>query len=213
MKILLVDDHALFREGLKSLLNHQSDFTVIGEAGTVREAIEQSQELKPELVLMAANLADGDAAEAIQQIRMVSEEIKVVILTQESSEELFLAAIRNGAVGFLLKNISISNLIASLHALARGESLIPRELESPLVREFQRLANTWNDGQIQLDVLSPRELQIFGLVGGDATYEEIAEDLAISINTVKVHVHHIYEKLNFRDHRALKHYAKRYIGG
>jgi DNA-binding NarL/FixJ family response regulator len=208
-----VDDHALFREGLKSLLNHQSDFTVIGEAGTVREAIEKSQTLKPELVLMAPNLADGDAAEAIQQIRMVSEEIKVVILTQENSEELFLAAIRNGAAGFLLKSISISNLISSLHALARGESLIPREMESPLVREFQRLASIWPYSQIPLDTLTPRELQIFGLVGGDATYAEISKDLAISINTVKVHVHHIYEKLELRDHRALRHYAKRYNAG
>jgi len=211
MKILLVDDHALFREGLKSLLDHQSDFTVVGEAGTIREAIEQSQTLKPELVLMAADLADGDAMEAIRQIRMVSEEINVVVLTHETSEEIFLAAIRNGAAGYLLKNISISNLIASLHALARGESLIPRELENPLVREFQRLANTWNDCQIQLDHLTPREWQIFGLVGADATYGEIAVDLAISINTVKVHVHHIYEKLHLRNHRALKHYARHYI--
>jgi DNA-binding CsgD family transcriptional regulator len=86
-------------------------------------------------------------------------------------------------------------------------------MESPLVREFQRLANTWHGGQIQLDTLTPRELQIFELVGGDATYAEISKDLAISINTVKVHVHHIYEKLHLRDRRALKHFAKRYMAG
>ena len=211
MRILLVDDHVLFREGLKSLLNHKSEFTVVGEAGTVGEAIEKSQMLKPDLVLMAANLPDGDGVGAIPQIRMVSQAIKVVILTYETSEELFLASIRNGAVGFLLKNISISNLISSLHALSRGESLIPRELESSLVQEFRRLANTQNGSQLQFDRLTPRELQIVALVGADATYEKIAEDLAISISTVKVHVHHIYEKLDFRDHRALRHYAKRYM--
>lgn len=211
MRILLVDDHALFREGLKNLLHNQSDFSAVGEAGTVREAVEQCQRLKPELVLMAANLADVDAVEAVQQIRAVSAEIKVVLLTREASEELFLACIRNGAAGFLLKTISISNLIASLHALARGESLVPRQMESSLVREFQRLANSGYYGPIRLEHLTPRELQIFGLVGSDCSYGEIAADLDISINTVKVHVHNIYEKLDLRDHRALKRYAKNYI--
>jgi len=83
MRILLVDDHVLFREGLKSLLNHKSEFTVVGEAGRVGEAIEKSQMLKPDLVLMAASLPDGDAVGAIPQIRMLSEETKVVILTYD----------------------------------------------------------------------------------------------------------------------------------
>ena len=209
MKILIVDDHVLFREGLVSLLGKQPDLTVVGEAGTVREAIEKSLDLKPDLVLLEIRLSDGDGVTAIKEILAKRPQTKIVVLTHYDSEDVFISAIRNGALGYLPKRIPMSKLLLSLRALERGEVAVSRSMAGCLVAEFQRLGKTYKDDRTDLDNLTPREKEVLQLLGSNATNQEIADQLIISENTVKVHVHNILEKLDFQNRYQAGRFARR----
>lgn len=209
MKILIVDDHVLFREGLVSLLSNQRDIHVVGEVGTIREAISNVTDLKPDVVLMDVYLQDGDGLEAIKTILSKRAETKVVVLTMYDSEEVLFQAIRNGAVGYLLKNIPMSKLVLSLRAIKRGEAALSREMTHRLISEFQRLGKTYEYDRTDLDALTPRELEVLQLLSTDASNQEIADNLIIAENTVKVHVHNILEKLNVRNRREAGKFARR----
>lgn len=210
MKILIVDDHVLFREGLVSLLKSQPDFTIVGEADTAREAIAKTIDLEPELVLLEIHLQNGEGVEAIKTIFTTMPETKIVVLTNQYSEELFCAAIRNGAVGYLLKKLPLSKLVLSLRALEKGEAALSRTMVSRLVHEFQRVGKTKLYDDIDLDVLTPRELEVLRFLSDNASNQEIADYLTIAENTVKVHVHNILEKLSFPNRYQAGRFARRH---
>lgn len=210
MKILIVDDHVLFREGLVSLLNSQPDFTIVGEADTAREAIAKTIDLEPELVLLEIHLQNGEGVEAIKTIFTTMPETKIVVLTNHYSEELLCAAIRNGAVGYLLKKLPLSKLVLSLRALEKGEVALSRMMVSRLVHEFQRIGKTKLYYDIDLDILTPRELEVLRFLSGNASNQEIADCLTIAENTVKVHVHNILEKLSFQNRYQAGRFARRH---
>jgi two-component system nitrate/nitrite response regulator NarL len=209
MKILIVDDHVLFREGLVSLLVNQPDLTVVGEAGSVGEAITKTCDLKPDLVLIDLHLPDADGLEAIKIILSKRPETKVVVLTIYESEDLFISAIRNGAVGYLNKKMPLAKLLLSLRALNRGEAALSRTMASRLLTEFQRMGKTSQSDKSDLDILTPREMEVLELLGSNATNQEIADRLVIAENTVKVHVHNILEKLNFQNRYQAGKFARR----
>jgi two-component system nitrate/nitrite response regulator NarL len=209
MKILIVDDHVLFREGLVSLLGNQPDLNVVGEAGLVAEAITKTCDLEPDLVLIDLHLPDGDGLEAIKIILSKRPETKVVVLTIYESEDLFISAIRNGAVGYLSKKIPLAKLLLSLRAINRGEAALSRTMASRLVVEFQRLGKTSQSDEPDLDILTPREMEVLELLGSSASNHEIADRLVIAENTVKVHVHNILEKLNFQNRYQAGRFARR----
>lgn len=209
MKILIVDDHVLFREGLVSLLEKQPNCSVVGEAGTIHEAIERSIELQPDLVLLETDLPDGNGLEAIRGILAKRPDTNIVVLAQYDSKDLFISAIRNGARGYLPKKIPMAKLVLSLQALGRGEAVIPRNMTSYLVDEIQKVANTYPDDRIDIDFLTPREKEVLQLLSVNATNQEIADHLTISKNTVKAHIHNILDKLNLQNRNQAGKFARR----
>jgi two-component system nitrate/nitrite response regulator NarL len=209
MKILIVDDHVLFREGLVSLLANQPDLTVVGEAGSADEAIAKTSELGPDLVLIDLFLPDGDGLEVMKILLSRRPETKVVVLTIYESEDLFISAIRNGAIGYLNKKMPLAKLLLSLRALSRGEAALSRTMTGRLVAEFQRMGKTSQSDKSDLDILTPREMEVLELLSSNATNQEIADRLVIAENTVKVHVHNILEKLNFQNRNQAGKFARR----
>jgi two-component system, NarL family, nitrate/nitrite response regulator NarL len=152
-RMLIVDDHVLFREGLVSLFERQPDFEVIGEAGSVNEAVLKAAKLNPDLILMDFNLPDGTGLEATQSIMENAPTTKIIFLTIEEANERLFAAIRAGAKGFLLKNVSTSDLLASLRGLQHGEAALSRKMTSLLIEE---LAHTTPSGSPPIPGLKTR---------------------------------------------------------
>ena len=130
MKILVVDDHILFREGLVGMLNNHPDISVVGEAATVRGAIEKTLELHPDLVLLDISLPDGTGIDALREILVRQPDTKVIMLTIHDADNLLVTAIRNGATGYILKNIPIAKLIKILQSVEKGEAALSRKMTS-----------------------------------------------------------------------------------
>jgi len=209
MKILILDNHVLFREGLVSLLSGQRNMTVVGETSSASEAIEVVTDHNPDVILMDIHLPDEDGLEVIKIMLSKRPEVKIVVLTTSDSDKSLFSAIRCGAVGYLLKNIPMSKLVLSLRALDRGEAALSRRQTRRLINEFQRMGKLHNQNHFDIDVLTPRELEVLSLLSTKATNQEIAETLTISENTVKVHVHNILDKLEFRNRYEAGNFARR----
>lgn len=205
MKIVIVDDHILFREGLAAIIRSESDIEIVGQAGSVREAIETVKGLKPDMVLMDFGLPDGTGADATRAILQEHPECKVVFLTMSEEDEDLLAAIRSGAAGYLLKNMRPSKLVSSLRSVQQGESAVSRAMT---LRLMQELARTKESPQAQDPTLTRRELEVLRELASGFSNQEIAGHLFISENTVKYHVHSILEKLNLTDRRDAAAYAR-----
>lgn len=210
MDILIVDDHVLFREGLRSVLSKQPDLHVVGEAGTVVEAIEKGLELKPDLILMDIGLPDGSGIDAMKAILPELSETKVVILTMYESDDLLFSAIRHGAKGYIYKNTPVNKLLASLRALSQGQAAFSRTMTSRILDEFARLSSIRKSSGEGINLLTSRELEILEQLGSGATNREIAESLYISENTVKIHVHNILDKLKLKNRQEAATFARRH---
>jgi len=200
-KIMVVDDHILFREGLISLFRSTSEFEIVGEAGCVQEGIENAHLLQPDIILMDFSLPDGTGLDATKAILKDLPDCKIVFLTVHEADEKLFAAIRVGAKGYMPKNIAGASLITSLRSLEHGEMAIPRKLTSRIVTEFSHsnLQSSVN-GQL-IAKLSPRELDVLRELGSGVSNSEIAQRLVISENTVKHHVRNILNKLGVRNRR------------
>lgn len=211
IKMLIVDDHVLFRQGLVSLFNHQPDFEVIGESGNVSEAIEAAENLKPDLILMDFSLPDGTGVEAAQAILRTRPDTNIVFLTMHEDDERLFSAIRSGAKGYLLKNLPVAKLLTSLRALEHGQAPISREMTGRILDAFARSEpNNIVDKPNLIELLTSREIDVFYELTTGASNQEIAEKLFISENTVKNHVHNILEKLEMSNRREVASYAIRY---
>ena len=205
MKIIIVDDHVLFREGLAAIIRSESDIKILGQAGSVQEAVATVKELKPDMVLMDFGLPDGTGAEATRAILQEHPGCKVIFLTMSEQDEDLFAAIRSGAKGYLLKNMRPSKLISSLRSVQQGESAISRSMTLRLMEE---LARTKEAPRIPEPTLTRREIEVLRELACGFSNLEIAERLFISENTVKYHVHSILEKLNLSDRRDASAYAR-----
>jgi len=204
--ILVVDDHVLFREGLVSLFNTAPDFCVVDQAGTVKESIEKAFHFKPDIILMDFSLPDGTGLDAIRIILNELPECKIIFLTVYETNENLLEAIRLGAKGYLLKNVSSSSLLASLRALSEGEIAMSRKMMSKIV-ELSRSSSS-HPAQDLLKKLSSREAEILFEVQDGASNLQIAQKLVLSENTVKHHIHSILEKLGVENRRQAGNLAK-----
>jgi DNA-binding NarL/FixJ family response regulator len=205
MKIVIVDDHVLFREGLAAIIRSESDIKIVGQAGTVREAIETVKVLKPDMVLMDFGLPDGTGADATRAILHEHPECKIVFLTMSEEDEDLFAAIRSGARGYLLKNMHPSKLISSLRSVHQGESAVSRTMTLRLMEELARSREPAHPGD---PTLTRRELEVLRELATGLTNQEIADRLFIAENTVKYHVHSILEKLGLADRREAATYAR-----
>lgn len=208
IRLLLVDDHVLFREGLVSLIAPQPDMDVAGQAGSVQEAVTLARQLHPDIVLMDQTLPDGDGVEATQAILAESSATKIVFLTVHEDDEVLFAAIRAGAVGFLFKNTRAAELLARLRAVARGEAGISPTIARRILEEFSRTPAGHQAGPILSNELTAREVEIVRAIAQGASNRDIARQLFISENTVKNHVRNVLSKLRLRSRRDVADYAR-----
>ena len=208
IRVLVVDDHALFRRGLEIVLAAEEDIQVVGEAGDGAEAVDKAADLLPDIVLMDVRMPKRGGIEACTSIKEVAPSAKIIMLTISDEEADLYDAIKAGATGYLLKEISTDEVATAIRAVADGQSQISPSMASKLLTEFNNLAK-----QAQQKVLAPkltdRELQVLKLVAQGLSNREVAEELFISENTVKNHVRNILEKLHLHSRMEAVVYAVR----
>lgn len=196
-RVLLVDDHHLFREGLARILNAQPDFEVVGEAGDGLEAQVKARKLKPDLILMDVGMPGGDGLEATQRIKQEMPGVTIVMLTVRDEDDKLFQSIRNGAQGYLLKSIHSKEMLAMLRAAVHGEAAITPALGARMLEEFRRVSRmARQETREETEALTAREQEILSLVAAGATNMEIADKLHVSIHTVKTHMRKILAKLH-----------------
>jgi two-component system, NarL family, response regulator DevR len=196
LRLLVVDDHEVVRQGLVALLERRAAFSVVAQAGTVAGAIEAARTYRPDLVIMDIRLPDGSGIEATREIRAENPAIRVLMLTSYPDEEAVFAAIMAGASGYLLKKIRGRDLIAALEAVGRGESLLDPAVTEKVLDRVRRIATgTDTDGIAQL---TQQERTILLCVAQGKTNKEIAAEVFLSDKTVKNYVSSILAKLNLR---------------
>lgn len=213
MRILLVDDHVLFRQGLASLLETQPDLDVVGNASNVTQAVKQARQLEPDVILMDYGLPDGTGLEATKTILQEQPDIKVVFMTVHDDEDRLIAAIRSGARGYLLKSVPVEELFSMLRGVERGDAAITPSMTGRLFDKMSLPRERRAVPQKLLATLTPRELQVLAEIETGATNREIAERLVISERTVKNHVSHILAKLSLDNRAQAARYARRIHGG
>ena len=199
VRVLVVDDHALFRRGLVSLLSGQRDFQVVGEAANGREALSQARDSMPDIVLMDIAMPDVDGLEATRRIKQDIPYVRIVILTVSDDDQSLFEAIKAGAQGYLLKKIEPQALLNTLRQVARGEACISRSMATKLIGEFARQARGATPAPVASFGLSQREKEVLDLVARGKSNKEIAVTLAIAENTVKNHLRNILEKLHLEN--------------
>lgn len=193
--ILIVDDHEVVRMGLRTLLEKQPGFLVVGEAGTVAESVAAARQSQPDVVVMDIRLPDGNGVEACREIRDERPETKVIMLTSYADEEALYGSIMAGASGYLLKQTRGQTLAEAIQRVARGESLLDPAVTGKVLERMRQLARGESD---ELATLSPQERKILALIAEGKTNKEIAEKVFLSDKTVKNYVSSILSKLNLR---------------
>jgi DNA-binding NarL/FixJ family response regulator len=201
VRVLLADDHALFREGLAGIINNQPDMQVVGEANDGLEAFVKAQELKPDLILMDVQMPGMDGIEAVRQIKQILPETIIVMLTVRGDDNMLFEALKNGAQGYLLKDIQSQYMLEMLRGALRGEAAISPSLAGRVLSEFRRLSKGGLSEKEDDSGLTEREQQVLVEASKGATDKEIAATLNISLNTVKTHIRNILSKLHVSTRR------------
>ena len=194
IKIVIVDDHEMVRNGLSVMLEREEDFTVIGEANNGKEAVELVGKLQPDVVLMDLRMPEMDGVEAMRQIRAKDDSVEFLVLTTFDSDEFIFDAIEAGAKGYLLKDTSREELFKAVRTVNRGESLIEPAVVSRVLDRLTQLSQRVARGPDPL-TLSDRELEVLQLMAKGSANKQIAGDLSITESTVKTHVANIFQKL------------------
>ena len=200
-RVLLVDDQALFREGLSTLLSLQEDIDIVGEAGNGQEALESAQRLNPDVILMDLRMPVLDGVAATRRLKESNHPARVIVLTTFDDDETIFDGLRAGAIGYLLKDVSSEKLIEAIRAAARGESFLQPSIAAKVLAEFNRLEQRHPVRQSPdlVEPLSERELEIIRQLATGDSNKEIAARLYITEGTVKNHVTNILGKLGVRD--------------
>ncbi len=196
IRILVADDHSLFRKGVAAALADYPDIQVVGEASDGQQAVTKAQELMPDVILMDISMPGMDGLEATMRIKAELPHVKIVILTIAEEDQNLFEAIKSGAQGYLLKNVEPRDLAEMLRGVFRGEAPISRAMASKMLAEFARQAQGTTAGAQPIGHLTRREREVLGLVASGITNKEIATALGISPSTVKNHLQNILEKLH-----------------
>jgi two-component system response regulator DevR len=212
LRLLVVDDHEVVRQGLVSMLGRREGFQVVAEAGTAAGAVEMAQRFQPDLVIMDVRLPDGSGIEACREIRSQLPGTRVVILTSYPDEEAVFSAIVAGASGYLLKQVRARDLVNAIESVGRGESLLDPAVTEKVLERVRRIAS--GDEHDELAQLTQQERKILALVAEGKTNKEIADEVFLSDKTVKNYVSSILSKLNLqRRAQAAAYVARRGMSG
>ncbi len=193
LRVLLVDDHEVVRSGIKALLQATEDIVVTGEAGSVREAIDEADRTRPDVVVMDVRLTDGSGIEATREIRAKHERTAVLMLTTFADDEALFASIMAGASGYVLKQVRGSELVRAIRTVGKGESLLDPAVTSSVLDRLRKGKHLLGDEK--LSRLSPQEERILALVADGRTNKEIGDELQLAEKTIKNYVSSILSKL------------------
>ncbi len=207
IRILLVDDHTLFRGGIRALLSRHEEFAVVGEAGDALEGVKRARSLKPDVVLLDLHM---EGLSGVQALRLLVEEVpdaKVLMLTVSEDEEDLFEALRMGAAGYLLKNIDASYLLDAIRRALQGEAVIAPRMTGKLLSGLRTGSRDSVSAGEDKNRLSPREAEIVRFLAKGASNKEIANALSVAESTIKIHVQNIFKKLNVTSRVQVAVYA------
>jgi DNA-binding NarL/FixJ family response regulator len=210
IRVVIVDDHALFRRGLDRVLSSEPDIEIVGEAADGLEAVQRVEELLPDVVVMDVRMPRASGIEAARQLRSTAPGTKVMMLTVSDLEEDLYEAVKAGVSGYLLKEVAIEEVADAVRAVAAGQSLVSPSMTSKLLEEFNVLSRRAEERQRSLTAkLTDREVEVLRLVAKGLSNREIGSELYISENTVKNHVRNVLEKLHLHSRMEAVVYAMR----
>jgi DNA-binding NarL/FixJ family response regulator len=209
LRILLVDDHVLFRKGVAALLETRPEIEIVGEAKDGLEAIEAARENLPDVILMDIHMPKCDGLEATRRIKREMPHVKIVMLTVSDEEQHLFEAIKSGAQGYLLKNLEPYQLYDLLESISRGEAPLSGAIAAKILKEFTRPSQDTAQQTDIIEELTPRESNVLQLVAEGKTNKEIAAILFLSENTVKIHLRNILDKLHLQNRIQVAVYAVR----
>jgi len=210
LRVMVADDHALFRRGLQMVLEAEPDIDLVGEASDGAEAVEKSQELMPDVILMDVRMPKRSGIEAASQIKDLLPHVKILMLTISDEEADLYDAIKAGASGYLLKEIPIEEVADAIRSVWAGQSRISPSMASKLLNEFAAISKASGDrSRIPAPRLTDREMEVLRLVAKGMNNRDIAKELYISENTVKNHIRNILEKLHLHSRMEAVVYAVR----
>ncbi|HWR45805.1 response regulator transcription factor [Sporomusa sp.] len=215
IKLLIADDHALLRQGIKNVLSLEPDFLVLGEAADGDEAIKQVECLKPDIILLDVNMPRMNGLEVTRRLKSVNKAVKVIILTIHDDENYVIEVIKAGAVGYLLKDIEPGMLVKAIRTVFEGQSFIYPTLAQRLFGEISRQEERRHETTVMLERrkeerLTYREVEVLQLIGQGMSNQEIAQKLFLSEKTVKNHLTNIFRKINVVDRTQAVLYAIRH---
>ena len=209
IRILLCDDHAMFRQGLRSILETEDNFRVIGEAATGREAVRYALDTRPDVILMDIQMPELDGVAAAKAILAEDSSAKVIILTMYRQDTYVFEAIKVGARGYMLKDADANDLIEAIHKVAQGETLLNAEMAASILDEFKKVKQLPDHPEHKLSDLTEREADILRLLAQGASNQEIAEALQVSEKTVRNRLSEIFSKLRLNNRTQAALYALR----
>jgi two-component system NarL family response regulator len=210
LRVMVVDDHALFRRGLEMVLSDEPDIEIVGEASDGQEAIDRAQEVMPDIVLMDVRMPKRSGIEATAQIKDLLPHVKILMLTISDEEADLYDAIKAGASGYLLKEIPIEEVADAIRSVWAGQSRISPSMASKLLTEFAAISKASDEGpKVPTPRLTDREMEVLRLVAQGLNNRDIAKQLFISENTVKNHIRNILEKLHLHSRMEAVVYAVR----
>lgn len=204
IRVLLADDHAVLRAGLRALLSREPDMEVVGEAASGSEALAKVEQLQPDVVLMDISMPGMEGLEATAQIKQKHHGVKVLILTMHEDRRYLLPALKAGAAGYVVKRAADVELIGAIRAIQRGEAFLHPAMAKLLVEEY---AESKTVGGSEGQVISDRETEVLRLIAEGLSYKEMADRLGISVKTVETYRERIKEKLNLHSRAELVRYA------
>ena len=205
IKVLIVDDHKVVRQGLRTFLELQEDVLVVGEAGDGESAVEMVRQLNPNVVLMDLVMPRLDGISATRQVKSLDSDIKVIALTSFTEDDKVFPAIQAGASSYLLKDVSPEELVEAIRAVFRGEARLHPDIARKLMEQVAR--RTAPTRESPMENVTERELEVIDLVAQGRSNQEIANELVISEKTVKTHISNILSKLQLVDRTQLAIYA------
>lgn len=207
IRLVLADDHTILRQALSRVLQAQRDISVVGEAATGAMAVQITRDLKPDVVLMDISMPDGDGITAAAEIRDLGLTASILMLTVHDRDEYLFRALNAGAMGYVLKETNLEELVSAITTVASGEVYIQSAMASKLVADYLKRQNSNSEQGETTSNLSNREQEILQLIGAGLTSPQIAERLIISPNTVRTHRDRIMQKLDLHNKAALIRYA------